>query len=291
MPAQADRSPLNVVEAHEQLHDRGLPRARRPHDGDGLTGLDPSREVGNDGAGGVIAEAHVIEGHVARDIARRGARHGVCGLVGLKELENALGCGRHLLQHVRDLRKLGDRLREVPDVLDERLDVADRDDAANLEIRAEHRDDHVPEIRDEVHDRHHEPRDELGFPCRGIEHVVGAIEFLDLLALTVEGAHDLMARERLLDPSVDIAEAVLLGLEVLLRTFHELRDEQPRYGNDKHRHERHGNVDGQHHRKHAHDRDRRRDKLRQTLVEALSKRVDVVGDARKDVARGALLDG
>ena len=64
------------------------------------------------------------------------------GLLGsVEELEYALGGSDHLLNHVRDVGKLRDGLREVAHVLDEGLDVTDCDAPLHGEGRTD--DDHA----------------------------------------------------------------------------------------------------------------------------------------------------
>ena len=88
------------------------------------------REVVDDDLIRAVAEVHILELDVslrprrARPELRR-LGHFLC-LV--QELEDALGRGGGLLQDVRDLGELGDRLGEGAHVLDEGLDVADGDD-------------------------------------------------------------------------------------------------------------------------------------------------------------------
>ena len=49
----------------------------------------------------------------------------------VQELKDTLGCRRHRLYHVDDLRDLLDRLGKVFHILDERLNITDRDDVVD----------------------------------------------------------------------------------------------------------------------------------------------------------------
>ena len=82
----------------------------------------------------------------------------------VEELKDALGGRGHLLQHVGHLRELGDGLREVLHVLDERLDVAHGDDALHGQEAAGDGHGHVAEVAHEVHDGLHEAAEELALP-------------------------------------------------------------------------------------------------------------------------------
>ena len=139
-----------------------------------------------------------------------------------EELEDPLGRGGGLLQDVRDLGELRDRLGERADVLDEGLDVADGDRAADGQPAAEDAHGHVAQVADEVHDRHHHAREELRLPGRAVEHVVVAVELLDAPLLAVERLHHDVPAVHLLDVAVDVAEIVLLLPEVLLRALDHL---------------------------------------------------------------------
>ena len=100
----------------------------------------------------------------------------------------------------------------------------------------------------------------------------------------VERAHDGLARERFLDLAVDFAELLLLRAEVLLAALHDDFHQNERQRNHQQRDKRHLDIDGKHHDEHANHGGGARDELRHALVQALSQRIDVVGDARKHVA-------
>ena len=226
MAADAYGSAVDVVEAHEQLDHRRLARAGRADERDRLAFPHLGGEVVDDRLALLVAERHVVELDVAGDVGGRDARLLDLHLGRIQELEDALGGRGHLLQDVGDLRKLGDRLREVLDVLDERLDVADGDDALHGEEAAQDRDGDVAGVADEVHDRLHEAREELRLPCALEQAVVGLGELADHTLLLAERLHDRMAGEGLLDLAVDEAERFLLLAEVALGARHD--DPAPR---------------------------------------------------------------
>ena len=95
--ADLDAARLHVVEAHEQIHERGLARPGRSHDRDHLSWFDLKREILDDRLLRIVAEAHVIE--LDRALARLGdlrdgGRIGLAHLFCVKHLEDALGCGK-----------------------------------------------------------------------------------------------------------------------------------------------------------------------------------------------------
>ena len=116
------------------------------------------------GLSGVVAERHVLELAPAR--ARRGRRRASAGvghlLVGVEQLEDPLGRGHPGLQQVRHRGHLGQRLGELPGVLDERLHVAQAHRARGHPQAADHGDRDVVEVPDEHHRRHDQAGDELG---------------------------------------------------------------------------------------------------------------------------------
>jgi hypothetical protein len=121
---EQDAPGVDLVEAHEQVDDRGLARAGRSDDGDRLARRDVEREVLDERLVGLVGEEHVLERDAARSVRRRGRleRRGKIGrlLVGVEELEDALGRGEARLEHVHLAGDLGDRHRELARVLDER---------------------------------------------------------------------------------------------------------------------------------------------------------------------------
>ena len=110
------------------------------------------------------------------------------------------------------------------------------------------------------------------------------VELLDRGLGAVEHLNDVLAGKVLLDNAVDGAQNLLLLAEVRLR-------EVNHYGQDNRgcRQREHGDAgerqaDRQHHDEHADNLRHRGDELRHALVERLTQRVDVVGDAAEYVA-------
>ena len=288
--ADADSAALHVVETHEQLDERRLASPRGTHERDSLALFDLRAEILDDDLLGVITELHMIELDVARQVGSIDLGVFLGLFLSLEELEHTLGgSGRHL-QHVGHLCELDDGLREVLDVLDERLDVAHRDYALDSEHTAHDGHDDITQIADDVHDRAHEPREELGFPCTLVESLVRVVELVYRCLLTAERLHDRMAAERFLDEAVDGAEVGLLSIKLLLRALDDDADAHDRRGHDKQRDQRHDHVDGEHDGQHAHDGDHSAQQFRNALIEALTQRVDIVGDARERVSRRRALE-
>ena len=68
--ADPDLPAVYVIETHQQLDDRRLPRAGRPYDGDHLSGFHIQVEVLNNNLVGLIAEPDVIEADAAVNLIR-----------------------------------------------------------------------------------------------------------------------------------------------------------------------------------------------------------------------------
>ena len=127
---EQDAPGVDLVEAHEQVHDRRLARARRPDDRDGLARCDREVEVGDQGPGGLVLEAHVIESRPARPDRGRSRLGAVrLFLFGVQQGKDPFGRGDAGLQEVHLACHLRDRHRELAGVLDESLDVAERERA------------------------------------------------------------------------------------------------------------------------------------------------------------------
>ena len=69
-----DRALVDVVEAEQQAHDRGLAGARPAHQRERVAGGDGEVELAQHRPPGIIAEAHRLEAHRRRQPARAGAR-------------------------------------------------------------------------------------------------------------------------------------------------------------------------------------------------------------------------
>lgn len=76
---------------------------------------------------GVIPETNVVKSHLALEIFDGGGMIHLLILLFLsQEFKHPLGGRRHGLQHVGNLRKLGDGMGKVAHILNKRLNIADR---------------------------------------------------------------------------------------------------------------------------------------------------------------------
>ena len=239
----------------------------------------------DDGFLAVIAKPYVLKRYASVDFANRNGGEGLGRFLCLVEEREDAFCRRgHRLQHVRYLRQLRDRLRKALDILDIGYDITDRDRSLRREHCARYGDGNVSEVRHKVHHRHHETGQKLTLPAGGVELFVDDPEVLKLLLFTVEGFDDVVTREGLFDLTVDLSERLLLGEKVLLRDLHHDRDERNGDRQDHQRDERHERGDREHHHERADQRAHGCDQLCDALVQRLTQRIDVVGDAREHVA-------
>ena len=94
LAVEQDAAAVELVEPHDEVHERRLARTGRSDDRDGLAGLDLERQVADERTLGRVRERHVLEldDAVAVDERRRVRGVGLL-LVGVEQLEHALGRG------------------------------------------------------------------------------------------------------------------------------------------------------------------------------------------------------
>ncbi len=282
---QPNRPAVDIIKAHEQLDHRGLSRTGRADNRHHLSRPDIAGEVMDDRSCRVIAEAHMVELDISANVCN-GCRMlgGLLLLFLLEKFKDALGCRRHRLQHIGHLCELGNRLCEIADILDKRLNVADGNHTRDRQHRAGDSNADITKIADKVHHRLHQSGQKLGFPRRFIQFFVGIAEHVAHAPLLVKRAHDAVSGKCLLNLTVDLAEKFLLRAEVFLAEAHNEADKQQRDRQNGKRNQRHQRADCQHHDQHADNRCHRGNQLRHALIEALSHRVHIICDAGKHLA-------
>src|SRR5699024_1110485 len=140
---------------------------------------------------------------------------------------------------------------EVPNILDEGLDLTDGDDAPHREDAARHGHGHIAQVAHKVHHRHHQAGEELAFPGGFVELVVGFAELRQHGVLPVESLDHVVPGVDFLHLAVDDAQVFLLGAEVFLAELYHQRDQQHAHRQDQQGDHRHHRADGEHHDQHA----------------------------------------
>src|SRR5205823_10960505 len=132
-PADEHVAARRVVEAWQQVEQRGLARARRPADRDDLSGLDREIEVAQDAALAAVRELHRLEAHSDR-AGRQVLRLGGLGqrLDSFEPRKAPSGRGERALSQVRDPAEGLER----PDELEEQR--LEEDELADREVAADH---------------------------------------------------------------------------------------------------------------------------------------------------------
>ena len=125
---QQNGSAVDIVEAHQQFDHRRLSGSGRADDRGFLARFYFGAEIVDDNLLRVVAEMYVVEGDFSchsLDCCR--ILDNLVFLFLVQEFKDTLGCRRHRLYHVDNLRNLLDRLGKVFHILDKCLDITDRD--------------------------------------------------------------------------------------------------------------------------------------------------------------------
>ena len=155
---------VGVVEAREEIHDRGLARARRPDEGGNAALPRVEADVVEDVFAAFVAEGHLLEFDLPADRAA-----GACDddgpirrLFGLVHyLEDALGAREGRLQRIVGVGEIVEGPRELARVGDEARDDADGDEALDGEDAAHGGHRSKAQVVDDVHEGHDEARPDL----------------------------------------------------------------------------------------------------------------------------------
>ena len=239
---------------------------------------------------GLVAEGHVLEDDLAAGPRRRQRGAALRRLLdGVEQLEDPLGGRDARLQQVDHRGDLGERLAELPGVLDERLHLAQAHGAGRDAHAAQHGDGDVAEVPEERRHRHDQPGDELRPEARPEQLRVLVVEDRLDLPPAAEDLGQRVAGEGLLDVGVEPSRAAPLVDEQPLRALH---DQAAHDDGERHRHQRDDGQqrrDPQHHPDDAEHRQHRGEQLAERLLQGLAEVVDVVGDPAEQLAARLLV--
>ncbi len=202
----------------------------------------------------------------------------------IKQFEDALRRGHRRLNDVREVRKLGDRLRELLCVLDKSRHIANSNGSLSHQNAADYRDKHVADVADKAHERHNDARNELRSPASFVELLIAHGKFGNGLCLAPEGFDDLVTHIHLLDMAVEFSKRPLLPSEVILRAFGNTHcDEQTQWKGQQYN-QAEERTDRQHQHDHTDQRHKRGNQLRDTLLERGAEIIHIVDRAAHNFA-------
>ena len=241
---------IYLVEAHQEVDDGRLPRARRADERDLAPRPDLEAEVVDDALLRHVREIHMAE----LDLALHRLWH-FAPFPPLARLvehgKDALRAREGRLDLAVELRKLVYGPRELLRVDREGRDDADRDPALEREVGAKDRDDDKGKVRDGVHDWPHRGADALRADA-GLRQAVRRLHELGrdlhLARVGLDRAH---GRDLLLDHAVELAEQVLALAEVAAHLRGDVLRRQDRCDSRQIRQRRHRHAERQHDRRRA----------------------------------------
>ena len=138
-------------------------------------------------------------------------------LFGVEKLKDALGrghAGLHLLHHAAEL---AERLVELAGVLDKCSGSAQSHVAIGHAQAAQDRNGHVGQVGQELHDGHHDAREELCLSCGVVELLVALVEFLRHGLRAAKDDGEVVAGEGFFYLAVELTGGAPLGFELALR--------------------------------------------------------------------------
>ena len=260
--------------------------------------------VGSHRAARLINSGHVVQVPICahalalgnlprpRGVARLHQLHAALVHLGLKVHggKQALGAGQRIEQEVAQLRKLVDghgRLAHKDQVTCERTHVGEPLDA---EHAARHRNDGVVGIADHHGHGHHG----VGVGLRGAtgtaQLLVAHVKASHVGPLVIKDLDDFLARDHLLDVSVQIAQRRLLSGKKALGTHARVASVQHNGHIAHERDNRELPVEDDEHGRGADHLDARLNHVGKAVVERLGDGVDVVGKEAHDVTRARAVE-
>ena len=286
-----DPTVLDIVEPHEEAHERRLPRPGVADDRHHLARTDVHFDIAQHPVVALVRERNSLEAHACVLTFRRYRVVGRSDLVfGIEKPENPLGRRHRSLENVELLRKIADGPEELLGVLDKGHEPAERQRAEqDLPAAVPHDESN----RDCTQDLHHRVENRVVKDGLDVRFGVLAVELAVLLEFPVflaEQLHHRHADDVFLDEGVQHGDTgPHLAVDDAHSAFEDHGDGEQRRQN-RERHERNTPVevdeythDADEHENVAEDRDHAR---REQLVE----RIDVRGNAGDQTSHRILVE-
>ena len=150
---QQNRTTVYIIETHEQFYHCCLSGSGRSYDCDLLTRLYLSTEIIDNDLLRIITKMHMIKGNFACDgcnICR--IFYNLYFLFFIQKFKYTLRCSRHRLYHIDDLCNLLNWLGKVLYILNERLNITDRNYIFNCEQTTGQCHTCISKVSDKHHD-------------------------------------------------------------------------------------------------------------------------------------------
>ena len=280
-----DAARIDVVEAVEQVGDRGLARAGRADEGDFLPRLCIERNVPQNRLARDIAEGHIVELDIALHV-----RH-VCGigfvrllLGAVEHVKYALRTGKRGKHRAHLHGNLVDGAGELARIVDKDGQTADVKAARNAEDAADACGHRVGDLPGVAHDRSHDTAEKLRADLLFAQVVVQQFKFVHAGCLVVEDLDDLLPRDALFDVAVDCAERRLLRNIVFARLAGQRAPAEEIDRDEREGDQRQPDVGVAHDGEGGNQRQRARDQTGQRAVKHGCHIVHIVGKAAHDLA-------
>ena len=315
----ADLPVGDVIEAVQEVGDRGLSRARWADEGYFLPGLGVESDVMEDELIGAIAKVDIIEIDLAlhphviragsigmrmlpRPLSREGIRwYGSPGFIffghdegdisfigfggGIHQFEDALRPGEGHGQHVDLVGDLHDRHREGTAHPEERDDDADADGrpGVRVSIGPYHADDDVKEVGHVVDHGAEDHRETLGLRRVVAKFIVKLVEAFFRGFFVVEHLDDLLAGDHFLDIAISRPKGALLPDEEFRGLGGDVEDDEQNDEAEAQDHQSKDPTGEQHADQNDRHGDQRVDEHRHHAADHFAQGIDVVGIDGHDV--------
>ncbi|MNC27507.1 hypothetical protein D3C75_756790 [compost metagenome] len=287
---QSNFSPVHIIEAHQQIDQRGFPCSGLADDGYPGAGLHCQAEVGDQRAHRIVGKGHMAEFH--RPLGRL-RRYGICRLRffpgHIHNGENPLGGGRSRLQLGQHAGNFIEGFGEQVGINQEAGQASNRNlrhDAGNAPHHGNHRKGHIV----------HQPGSgvgqgpqELGLHTGFVQAAVLFLELLHGPGFIVKCLDDLLAAYHFLHITVQLTQSFGLLPEQLLRAGGDITGGIIRRGSGQKHNQRHQRADKEHQHNRANDSHDSREQRGKALLQPVGDHIHIVDEAADAVSVGMVV--